>query len=133
MHTLAIIILVVLGLYIVVGSILKKKLLLSKFVVIIAVLAIGMLLLSSQFSSNDSQDDIQAYQKIAPSVQNAPFMVQTSSRAYYVSTYLDTDDALTLTNYYFYDEKKWEKSSIPLPLDKSIYGELKVHKRIIGG
>lgn len=134
MGTLAIIILVLLGLYVIFGSMRQRKLLINKFVVIVGVVGIGILLLNGQFSKNDSaQTEIQYYQKLAPTIQEASYYLQTESRAYYVSTFQDSETSLVLTDYYYFDKKKWELSNVPLPLDKTIYGELKLYKRNIGG
>ena len=134
MVVIAIITLVLLGIYVILGSIRQHRLLFNKFVVIVAVIAIGILVLQGSLSKNDPQQvEIPPYQKIAPSVQQAPYVVQTSSRAYYVTTFKDSEDVLLLINYYFYSRKNWELADIPLPLDRSIYGNLKVVKRNIGG
>ena len=134
MTALAIIALVLLGIYIIFGSLRQHKLLINKFVVVVAVLAIGVLILQGSFSSNDSQQTkTPQLQKVAPSVQQAPYVLQTSSRAYYVATYQDTENVVILTSFYYYDKKVWELSNIPLPLDRSIYGNIKIIKRSIGG
>jgi len=104
-------------------------------VVFLAVVAIGIIVLSNSFGGSSSPQELQIsrLQEKAPSVQDAPYYVQTSSRAYYIATFNDSEECLTLTSYYFYDHKKWESSFVPLPLDKQIYGNLKVHRRNIGG
>lgn len=134
MTAIAVIALILLLIYVVIGSIRQRKLLFNKTVLVVAIIAIGILVLQGQFSRDDPQRvEVPKYQQLAPPVQDAPYVLQTSSRAYYVATYKDTAEALILTSYYFYDKKKWELSDIPLPLDKSIYGELKPVRRNIGG
>jgi len=131
----AVLLLILLGLYVVIGSIRKRTLLINKFVVFLAVVAIGIIVFSNSFGSDSSSQEQQKsrLQEKAPSVQDAPYYVHTSSRAYYIATFDDSEECLTLTSYYYYDRKRWEPSSIPLPLDKQIYGNLKVHRRNIGG
>ncbi len=134
MKVIAIIVLVVLGLFVVIGSIRQRKLLVNKFVIIVALIAIGIISLSNTLAGSTPQKlETQYYQRIAPSVQDAPYIVPTSSRAYYVSTFNETTKGIVLTCYYYYNQKKWERSTIPLPLDKTLYGNLQVYKRKIGG
>lgn len=134
MFILAILIIVILGLYVIVGSIRQKKILLNKFVVVLGIIAVGLLLLNGAFNKGDAQQvKPEYYQEIAPNVEDAPYIVQTSSRAYYVATYLDSPQYLTLTYYYYYDRKHWQESDIALPLDKKVYGELTPQKRLIRG
>jgi len=134
MSTFATVILVLLGLYVVLGSIRKRKLLINKFVVILAIVAVGLLLLAGNSKSAEKAVTPQ-YQQISPSVQEAPYYLLTSTRAYYVATFEDTSRYLVLTNFYYYDRKKWENSDIPLYFDRAIpeFQDLKVIKRNIGG
>jgi len=132
MFIIAVILLVLVGLYVVIGSIRQKKLLINKRVVIIAVVAVALLFFSSRFGNDNGDQQVQYYQEIAPSIQNAPYIVSTPSRAYYISTFQEDEAYLTLTCFYYYDKgNKWERSDIPLYLDKSLpeYSNLKVLKR----
>ena len=132
MFILSIIILVLVGLYVILGSIRQKKLLINKGVVIIAVVAVGLLFFSSRFGNDESKTEVQYYQEIAPSIQAAPYMVLTPSRAYYIATFQDDDSYLVLTNFYYYDKgKKWVNTDVPLHLDKNLqeYSNIKVLKR----
>jgi len=132
MLAIAIITLVLLGIYVAIGSIRQRKLLINKFVAVLALISIVVIVISGSIEDR-AQVAIPDYQEIAPSVQDAPYVVQTSSRAYYVATFKDTEEVLTLTNFYIYDKKKWQNSDIPLHLDRTIYGEVRPIKRNIGG
>ena len=134
MTALAVICLVLIGIYVIFGSIRQHRLLINKTVVIISAIAIGILVFQGSITKNDPQQiTLPYYQQIAPSVQQAPYVLQTSSRAYYISTYQDGEEGLLLTNFYFYNKKQWENSDIPLPFPKSIFGDLEVFKRYVGG
>ena len=137
LKVIAIIILILLGRVVVFASLRQRKLVINKGVIIIAVIATGLLLLSNTFGNNNAASLSSApyYQTLAPPVQKAPFYLQTPSRAYYVATSEETDQYLTLTNYYYFDRKEWELSNIPLHFDKSLSenSKLKISKRKIGG
>lgn len=134
MKIAAIIILVLLGLYVLLGILRDKKLLLNKFTIFLAVVALGLLALSGGFSHTESDTRVvSSIQKKAPPVQLAPYMLQTSSRAYYVATFQDTPEYLILTDYFYYDRNQWLETAVPLMLDKVVYGNLEITKRNIGG
>jgi len=134
MSTFAIVILVLLGLYVVLGSIRKKKLLINKFVVILAIVAVGLLMLSGN-SQRAEKAVTPQYQQNIPSVQAAPYYLPTRTRAYYVATFSDNPIQLVLTNFYYYDRKKWANSDIPLYFDRAVpeFQNLKIYRRDITG
>jgi len=131
---LAVVVLVLLGVYVIFGSIRQHRLLINKFVVVLSIMAIAVILIQGSLSSKNPQQ-AEYYQQIAPTVQQAPFVLPTPSRSYYIATFNDLPESLTLTNYYFYNKKEWEHSDIPLFFDRSIteYKNIKVIKRNIGG
>ena len=73
--------------------------------------------------------NVPEYQKSAPSVEKAPYVVATRSRMYYVEEYTDEADVVTLVKYYIYNDKKWGFSKTPLPLDRKTYGEIRIYER----
>ena len=75
------------------------------------------------------QVTIPEYQEKAPEVKAAPYVVQTSSRVYYVKAYDDSDGIMTLYEYYTYDKDKWQKQELDLPIDRQYYGEILVYER----
>jgi len=132
MTILAIIIIVLVGLYILGGLIFKHRLFITKLTIIPLIIAVGILVISNQFGSDEVEypgGNVQYYQKVEPPFEEAPLVVQTSSRIYYVATLIDEGDILTLTDYYYFDKKKWVYSDVPLPLDRNTYGNMKVYNR----
>lgn len=121
--------LIVSGLITVLVSLKQRKLYLSKLLLIVAAASIGVLVFNNQVSSNIPKSETAQYQEVSPSFSEAPYLVNTSSRAYYVSTYQEIPDGLLLTNYFYYNQKKWEASDKPLPLTEKLYGTITLSKR----
>jgi hypothetical protein len=71
------------------------------------------------------------YQQIEPPLSNASQVIQTVSpdRVYYVASYTDDGRVVTLNKYYFYNKKRWEQGTYPLPLDKNNYKEIRIYNR----
>ena len=126
MTLLAIIVLIIKSPVIIVGYFFKHK----AFLVVVVII-VGAVFLIGYFNKQTSQLNIavESYQRIAPSIQQAPRVVQTNSRVYYVATMSDDGQVLTLTNYYVYDKNEWQNVSLPLPLDRDIFGEIKIYNR----
>ncbi len=101
----------------------------QKALLIVVIIVIGVVILFGQFNKYNSTTSMPSYQKIAPTVQQAPRAVQTSSRVYYVSTMKDDGEILTLTHYYFYDKKQWQEVDDPLYLDRQVFGEIRIYNR----
>ena len=134
MQIVAIVLLVLLGLFVFIRSKQQHKLFLNKFVIIFTVIAVGILVIGGKMGSNDPQQvAVPYYQQIAPSSQDAPYVLQTSSRAYYVVSYNEIGDIVELTDYYYFNEKEWERAETSLPLDRRYYGNIQITKRNIGG
>lgn len=132
MLIIAIVLLILVSLYVIFGSIWQKKLLINKGVIIITVIAIGLIFFSARFGGNDDKQQVEYYQEIAPPITQAPYMLQTPSRAYYIATFDDTESHMVLTYFYFYDKgKKWTSTNMSLFLDKTLpeYSDLKILKR----
>jgi len=72
------------------------------------------------------------YQKIEPSNEAASdvFISQYGGHIFEVKSYkIISPGNYILTDYYFYDKKKWKHSTIPLPFDEATRGEIKIiHK-----
>ena len=132
MLIVAIVLLVLIGLYVVLGSIRQKKLLINKGVILVTIIAVILIFISGHFSQSGNQQEVKYYQEIAPSIQKAPYILPTPSRAYYIATFQEDERYIVLTDFYYYDNgKKWEHTDIPLPLDKSLpgYSDLKILRR----
>ena len=69
------------------------------------------------------------YQEVAPPREEAPYVLATSTRVYYVTRYSDDGQVVTLHEYYTYDKKKWVGQTIPLRIDRAYYGEVRLHVR----
>ena len=65
------------------------------------------------------QVNIPEYQKIAPSIQDAPIVFATTSRIYYVETMSEDDKYYWLEEFYSYDADTWQINTVPLPIDKT--------------
>lgn len=128
MQIAAIIVLILLFLGVVIASIRKRRLCIGRGTLILAAVCIGVIVWQSNSAGQPEKQYSQLIEK-APAVVDAPYFVQTDTRAYYVATYQPRDSGPVLTNYYYYDKKNWQFSSIPLPLDEAIYGKIRVHKR----
>lgn len=135
MNTIAIVVLVLSGLYLIAGIIFKKKLLVSKFLILIVFVAVGALVLSSQFGNDDegSEIEIAEYYEKAPPPEYAPRVGSTITRTYFIAAQRDgyyfdvpNQDYITLTAFYYYDRKKWEYSDVPVPFK---YNEIRIYDR----
>lgn len=94
----------------------------NRVLLIVLIVAIGFFVIRGQFSNKTGENEavtIPEYQKILPSKVSAPRIVQTTSRYFPYSTFQDSADYLTLTDYYVYDKDTWKHSTVPLPIEKS--------------
>jgi len=132
MKVAAIIILIILVILTVIASIKQRKLVLKRGVIILSLIAIGIIYLTNLFGGNTTDQVGNKIQAKAPPVTEAPYLLQTSSRAYYVAAFQDSPEYLTMTVFYYYDKKKWERSDIPLPIDKKVV-PYQISRRNIGG
>jgi len=137
MIVLAIVILILLGLYVILHIIRHRNAPNIKVVLIIGAIAVGLIVINNTLNKDDAtgRASIPYYQEIAPSVQDAPSVLPTPGRAYYIATFKENAEYITLTNYYYFNDQEWEFSSIPLPFDKSLpeFNKLQVYKRNIRG
>ena len=84
--------------------------------------------------NNATKDKVVAadyYIQVAPSVTQAPTLIQTTSRLYYVKSYTDDEKVITLTDWYSYDytQKKWLRNTQPFFIDRTVYGLVTVSSR----
>jgi hypothetical protein len=79
--------------------------------------------------SKPKTDTERPYNQNLPTAKAAPTLVETSSRAYYVQKYTDDGKVIILEVFYLYDQNQWVKSKTPLPIDRSVYGTVRVTKR----
>ncbi len=107
----------------------KKALVVLAVVVLGSAIVIGVATKSNTTPATAAAKNIPAYQLIAPSVKDAPTVLRTSSRVYYVSTYKEDKQQITLTRFWVYDSKKWQLVTKPLVFDKAIYGGMKLYTR----
>lgn len=108
----------------------------NKALILIAIIAVAVVFAIGYFNKQDKSTQPAAvynYQKKAPPVQDYPRIVQTSSRAYYIATMTNINGVLTLTNYQYYDSRKWQTSTKPLPLDRKVFGLVQIYDRPKGG
>jgi hypothetical protein len=132
MTILAIIVISLVALYILGGLIFKHKLIINKFIIILLIVAVATLVISSRFGNSDSDNPnvkIPYYQEIAPPFAQAPKVLQTNSRVYYVATCFDDGKVITLYDYYVFNKDNWQYCDKPLPIDRSVYGEVKLYNR----
>ncbi len=83
------------------GKIRHKMLKPLLFLGLVGIILLGV---NSYFGNKDSeaQANIPAYQQIAPSIQIAPYVLPTLTRAYYIASFHYTTTNLILTDFYFY-------------------------------
>lgn len=105
-------------------SILKKTALYfvahPKFLALVIIAIIGVIALR-QFTSNDTNREytLPEYQHILPRIDQAPAILQTTSRYYPVVSYYDKGEYRILLDYYVYNQDTWEHHTDPLEIHKS--------------
>ena len=99
----------------------------NKVFLVLVIIAAGIFFLSAKINNEKpSTLELASYQVIAPSYDLASKVVATPSRIYYVRTFEETGNTLTLLTWYDYNEQQWQKHTTPLPLDKS---NIKIYSR----
>jgi len=84
---------------------------------------------SSQGPNSSALPKVAEYQTVAPAIKQAPYVVTTGTRIYYVNKFLDKNNVVTLQQYYIYDKNTWQMKSKPLDLDRKYYGQITIVKR----
>lgn len=105
----------------------------SRLLIVLVVMVVGFCVIVGKINSmreaNPALREQPYYLKVAPSVELAPKALPTQSRLYYVRDYEETDEVIVLRHYYTFDEDTWRESKSPLPLPKSLYGDIKLYDR----
>lgn len=99
------------------------------FILVIIGIIIGVRTCSNMFNHGSKAAEPAVYQEKTPSISNAPYVVATDTRLYYVRKYTDDGQVITLEKYYTYDTKKWKLQNDTLPLDRKYYPRLKIYER----
>ncbi len=119
--------------FLLLGYLFKHKILLAMVVIGLVVFfgarTIGQITSPKPSVTAQTLQAIPAYQQIAPTTAQAPQVLRTASRIYYVSTFTEDKRYLTLTKFYVYDSKQWQLITMPLVLDKAAYGGMKLYNR----
>ena len=72
---------------------------------------------------------IPEYQLIAPSAAEAPTVIATQSRVYYVVSVTTEEWGYLLLDYYTYEGSAWIRMTTPLPLHYDYYGGMMRYER----
>ncbi len=64
-----------------------------------------------------------------PTIQEAPYIIQTSSRVYYVRSYHQEGSTIVLDKYYGQEGYQWKFYETPMPLTKAFGNVLPPEKR----
>lgn len=90
-----------------------------RILLIVLVVVVGFFVIKGNFFKNDEYpQEVPEYQRIMPSEQNAPRIVQTTSRYYPYSTFKEDSNFLILTDYYIYDREGWRHETKPLRIER---------------
>ena len=125
---IAIVVLIIKSPLLLLGFLFKSKVLLIVVIVgLIAFFAVSSI--TSTMRERNPTLPIPEYQQIAPTKLEAPTVVATGSRVYYVSDYTKDEEGVTLLTFYVFNEEIWEKRTSPLRIDRNSYGIIKVYPR----
>lgn len=95
-------------------------------VMVILIILLGIVLLINQCSGGSC---IRKIDKSVPDITAAPWEVTTPTHLYYAREAVDNGEAVIMTDWYEYLNKKWVKHSGNITLEKRIYGEITVNRR----
>jgi len=103
----------------------------KKPAILVLVASVGLLIASSTIFASDDNKLVSApeYIQKAPNTSKAPYAIQTTSRLYYVVSYQDQGDVVTLSDYFSYDKNKWQRYTIPLELNRAMYPVINIYNR----
>ena len=105
------------------GAVLKNKIGLA-----IVIIVVVLIVINARSNAGAPSSPTPDYAKNIPTIQQAPTLVQTTTRTYYVVKYTDDGKVLMLTDYYSFN-KKWLKNKLPLIIDRAVYGRVTVSPR----
>ena len=102
-------------------------------VLVIGFIFVGIRSCTGAFSSGVNSKTLVSnaadYQNVSQTSVQAPFVISTGTRVYYVKTYTDKNDIVTLNGYFTYDKNTWQFHSTPLFMDRKYYGLITIAKR----
>jgi hypothetical protein len=104
-----------------------RGLMLVALIVIVAIVGIGTFNRNNSPAAVTTTVPLPSYQQTAPAIENAPWVIETSSYLFYVNVYNDTAGEIVLQDYYVYESGKWKHHTDPLPLKP--FGEARISPR----
>lgn len=75
---------------------------------------------------------ISVEQQTAPSITDAPYVLQTLSSIYYLSDWQQVSDSLVILHrWYEWGKTQWvaRQSTVGVPFDKEVQGDYRIYKR----
>ena len=97
-------------------------------VIVVALLITGYVVIRGQIDKEINPAPAQT--AILPSVQTAPFLVQTTSRSYFASSASkDADGNVTMIDYWEFNSGEWKLNKGDLVLDARSYGQISIRER----
>ena len=109
-----------------------------KMLIPIGVLCVGLFAFKSCYhptvasQPTETKPTISVQQQKAPSIQLAPYVMQTYSRIYYLVNFEQiSEDKVILHAWYEWQKNNWviQKSDVGVPFEKSVQGDFKLTKR----
>ena len=105
------------------------KLLLVGVIIVFAFIGIHACSVLTRPKTSTGQP-VPAYALNVPPISEAPYMVQTQTRIYFVQSYSGTPTTtLTLNRFYSWDGKTWRLQTVPLTLVPKFIGPLRLYTR----
>ena len=100
-----------------------------RMLVVIA-LGVGIIFAVRTCACSNTSASQEKYQQTEPSRIDAPYVLPTLTRVYYVKSYTQTDSTYLLQEYYTYDSKKWKLQKTTIPVPRYQFGkEVKMYVR----
>lgn len=126
---IGIIVIALLVLYILGGVIFVHRLVVKKYMIILLAVGVGLVIYGQPQNDNALATVLPVYQINAPELSDAPYLIQTPSRMYYVVQYSDDGQIVLLMEYYEYNDNEWQHNNRMLTLDRLYYGTVKITHR----
>lgn len=99
-------------------------------VIVLALLIAGYVVIRGEIDKQINPPKPASETAIKPSIQSAPFIVQTTSRTYYSSSALkDGDGNVTMVDYWEFNKGEWKLTKGVLVLDVVSYGQITIKER----
>lgn len=115
----------------VIKYIFTHKILLIILAILIVVLIVIPKLQCNSSPTNTQSKPLLEYQKSAPPITDAPYILETTSRIYYVIRYKDDGLIISLEPYayYVFSNNQWLLSPAPLLINRDVYGPVRLSTR----